>query len=171
MNHSGKGTPLERSDMFFIFDSVRENSEEEIRALMVDFPELVHVRDDNGFTPLHFAVHNPALVSFFISCGADVNARSAKDYTPLHLAVSEGRRETTEILVSHGADMNAKEKAHAIAPLHLAAMKGNLEMTQLLVSKGAQVNIEAENNFTPLKTAASKGFIAVVDYLRSKGGS
>jgi ankyrin repeat protein len=164
------GTPIEHTELFFLFDSIKENRIDEIRALLGDFPGLVSARDDNGYTPLHFAIRSLELLSLFMDSGADLNARSSKDYTALHLAISEGCGEAAEALISRGADINAREKAHNIAPLHLAAMKGNREMVELLVSRGAEINIEAENHFTPLKAAAGKGFTALADYLRSKGG-
>ena len=54
------------------------------------------------------------------SSGADVNARSPQQRTPLHVAAEEGNAVLTGILVAAGADINAKMK-YGETPLDRAA--------------------------------------------------
>jgi len=74
-------------------------------------------------------------IKYFISKGADVNARDDADNTPLHAAVEIGNVEIAMYLVSRGADINALRRGWS-TPLDLA--KGNGEMVRHLLSKGAK---------------------------------
>ena len=51
--------------------------------------DLVHAKDDNGWTPLHEAVrgNSEAIVELLIEKGADVNAATNFGQTPLQLAM------------------------------------------------------------------------------------
>ena len=50
----------------------------------------LEARNDNGYTPLHFASfnENPTVVEALIAAGADVAARDGTGFTPLHTATS-----------------------------------------------------------------------------------
>lgn len=87
--------------------------------------------------------------------------------TPLHYAATFGSVESVRILLDHGADPNARNRAGA-TPLVSAAY--DLAKTRLLVEKGADVNAHAANGITPLMVAASvHGNVATVRYLLDKG--
>jgi tetratricopeptide (TPR) repeat protein len=106
-------------------------------------------------------------VRYFIDeKGADVNMKwVGDDSTPLHKAcevidLSRGEKaccigniEFAKILVSAGADVNAKNK-YDVYPLHLAALNGNIELAKFLVSNGADVNVYNCDGETPLHWAA-----------------
>jgi ankyrin repeat protein len=49
-------------------------------------------------------------VKSLIADGVDVNSRDWNGGTPLHLAVSHGGPDLVELLLDHGADINATDK-------------------------------------------------------------
>jgi ankyrin repeat protein len=53
----------------------------------------------------------PAVKFLIEECGADVNARDANGYTPLHHAASRGDNETIEYLLEKGADIKAVSRS------------------------------------------------------------
>ena len=59
--------------------------------------------------------------------------------TPLPNAVWEQNKEIVELLINHGADVNAKND-DAGTPLHAASMKDNKEIVELLINRGADIN-------------------------------
>lgn len=55
---------------------------------------------------------------------------------PLHNACSYGHFEVTEMLIKHGANVNAND-LWAFTPLHEASSKSRVEVCSLLLSEGA----------------------------------
>jgi ankyrin repeat protein len=87
---------------------------------------------------------------------AQVNARDAGGYTPLHLPAWNGKRDTATLLLDAGADINARN-GRGETPLALAALYENEDgmgaMIDLLLDRGATADIF---------TAARLGFVAGV---------
>ncbi|KAF7548810.1 hypothetical protein G7Z17_g6804 [Cylindrodendrum hubeiense] len=61
-----------------------------------------------GYTPLHHACSKDHrdVVKTLLEYGAEVNARSMKNWTPLHIAAKRGNAEIVEELLQAGADAN-----------------------------------------------------------------
>ena len=98
---------------------------------------------------------------------AHPNLANGLGETPLHYAATFGSVESVRILLDHGADPNARNRAGA-TPLVSAAY--DLAKTRLLIEKGADVNAHAANGITPVMVAASvHGNVATVRYLLDKG--
>jgi len=106
--------------------------------------------------------------TWLISNGADLKTKNSPN--PILLcAVTQGKSEIAELLLSKGADVNEKGLNGNTALLQAASM-GNLSTVQLLASKGGEVNMKNSDGMTPLLAAASKGNAALVEWLALKGG-
>ena len=71
-----------------------------------------------------------------------VNAKNKNRWTALHEAAFGGRKETVELLISNGADVNAKGESGR-TPLDLATQsKRNLETADLLRKHGGKTGEE-----------------------------
>ena len=57
----------------------------------------------------------------------------------LHLALREGHKETVQLLLEKGIDINQTNKIGWNA-LHLASSEGHLEVVKLLIEKGIDIN-------------------------------
>jgi cytohesin len=143
--------------------------------------------------PPDISIHRAALdgnieaVKQHLAAGTDVNKwRSVINDgvifrgTPLHMAVSEGKKEIAELLIAEGADVNANGKSDGLSihvkfknyfgpaqtPLHSVTTKG---IAKLLIDKGANVNAKDEWESTPLHYAALEGHMEVAELLIDKG--
>ena len=67
----------------------------------------VNAKDNNGWTPLHFASDRKNVAEFLIKKGADVNAKDAYGFTPL----DEADDETADLLRKHGGKTGEELKA------------------------------------------------------------
>lgn len=119
-----------------------------------------------GWTPLHIAAigDHKRETDMLLASGADPNARDRFGHTPIFFARSAY---VAQVLVSHGADVNAKREDGA-APLHRAARTGSRQVARVLVQAGADVNA-SHGGITPLHIAARLGHWPVADLLLSSG--
>jgi ankyrin repeat protein len=89
--------------------------------------------------------------------------------TPLLKAASWGHKETAELLIANGADVNAKNR-NGSTPLHNAAIGGHNEIVKLLIAAGADVNAKRSDGATPLDLAIKKNHTEIADLFRKHGG-
>jgi uncharacterized protein len=99
------------------------------------------------------------------------DAGAADGWTPLHLASHFRQTSVIDVLLAHGADVNAVSRnADANAPLH-AAVAGGADTTIVsrLVAAGARVNHRQSGGFTALHEAAALGNADVARLLLAAG--
>lgn len=114
--------------------------------------------------------------------GLDVRALSSQGWTPLHQAVYIGAgvpdsdfdktAEYIRLLVSHGADINARAATDTQdTPLHLAAMAmiSRPTLIYLLLELGADINAMTGDGKTALHLAAERGRESVFRILLDAG--
>ena len=118
----------------------------------------VNLQDEPGMTPLHHAVNsnwkgkNFEIVNLLIERGADAKAIDDTHHTPLHLA---SNKETAELVIDSGADVNAKTRRTGETPLYAVARNAAqgasksydvyLNLTKLLIAKGADPNVKLKS--------------------------
>ena len=80
----------------------------------------------------------------------------------------KGRREVAELLLTHGADANAKAFS-GWTPLHYAAALGYSHMAEVLLPRGADARVKDNAGRTPLALATEAGHSSLAEMLQ-KGG-
>ena len=75
----------------------------------------------------------------------NINSASYDSCTPLMLAAKLGSLDTVNLLIKHGAEVNASIDA-VKGPLTLAAENGHINIVRLLLDHGAQVRHECLSN-------------------------
>jgi ankyrin repeat protein len=139
---------------------------------------------ENPFNVLHCRVCGDRIVSYlikaiekndieavkvFIKKGADVNSPSESGETPLHWAITTGRRDLIELLIEKGANVNARNNRGS-TPLHGAAFLNQQESLLLLIDNGADVNsIDDKKGVTALHIAAGVGNLEIAELLIDHG--
>jgi ankyrin repeat protein len=103
---------------------------------------------------------NPSLVKDFHGDG----------WTALHLAAHFGQLEAAELLLSYGADSNARSlNSFDNTPLHAAVAGNHADMVELLVADGSDLNSRQHGGWTPLHGAAHHGNLKMAQFLVHNG--
>ncbi|HEV8717725.1 MAG TPA: ankyrin repeat domain-containing protein, partial [Candidatus Binatia bacterium] len=148
-------------------------------------------------TPLHIAAvaGRREVIEILLAHKADINARiqvqenkyritsgawgdvynplsdlgNLKDITPLHLAAYMGHRDVVEVLLSHGAEKEAKD-SHGRTPLHFTSFWDHtVEAAERLLVHGSEADAREETGATPLHLAVIKSHKPVVKLLLDYG--
>ncbi|CAM9787414.1 unnamed protein product, partial [Laminaria digitata] len=114
---------------------------------------------------------DPDLIDLLLSAGADIDARTVKGFTPLHLATDRpDSGDAAAILLRRGAAKDAVDSGGKSA-LHFAAERGHLAATRALLAAGADATLRIDGALksAPLHMAAHHGQVEVVRELARHG--
>ena len=73
---------------------------------------------------------------------------------PLHMAAFSEQQSVVELLLNHGANIEAKSVG-GLTPLHMAAGSNRPSVVTLLLDHGAEIEANTNNGWTPLHVAAA----------------
>ena len=149
-----------------------------IKALVGLGAEVKAVEEQtlDGYGALHYVVlrcyaaDKNAFARYLIEeCEVNVDDKASIGSTPCQLAASCNKDDWIEILVTNGADVNAKDNA-GDAPLHYAAYQNSLEaVTALVTYEKIDVNAKNEDKDTPLHIACRVNARKIVAVLLEHG--
>jgi ankyrin repeat protein len=97
-----------------------------------------------------------------------IGAVSDQGWPLLLIASQHGSGPMAELLLSSGADVNAKNYSGEVA-LDYAALHGHKEVVQILLDHHADVNIKNDAGATPLTAATSAGKSDIAELLKQHG--
>ncbi|MEA2094902.1 MAG: ankyrin repeat domain-containing protein, partial [Pseudomonadota bacterium] len=84
---------------------------------------------------------------------------------PLHNSARQGHVAVSELLIRHGADLDART-LHGDVALHLAATEGHSALVALLLKYRARFDIKDSEGRTPVQRAEENGHEDVVEIMR-----
>jgi ankyrin repeat protein len=141
-----------------VADAAEKGDIEALRTL-IRSGEDVNAAQGDGMTALHWAAMREDLpmAQLLINAGANASSRTRLgNYTPLHLAATEGAAELVRALITAGSDVKAVTTT-GVSAIHMAAEAGAAEAVKALLSAGADVNTpDTYSARTPLMFAASR---------------
>jgi ankyrin repeat protein len=100
-----------------------------------------------------------------IGAVADVNARDFQKRPALWVAASEGHLEIMNLLLRHGAEVNARLGRRKQSLLHWAAENSAVGMASVLLRHGAEVNARMSDGITSLMLATLDGQFYIAEKL------
>lgn len=160
-----------------LFSAIACDDVHRVSVLLQADPKAGENRDPAGLPALHQAttLDRREIVRLLLDKGCDPDVRSADRYrgytkeTALFSAAFWGRLEIAEMLIKHGASVNATA-GKGVTPLHEAANVGNVELVRLLLEHGADTNAKDDKGETPLDWAGYGDDPEVLALLREHGG-
>ena len=152
-------------------DAVALGDSDRVKQMLANDPSLLHSRTADGYPAAALAVffgHGP-LARWLIEQGADVNAaaENAQKVAAVHAAAAACDRETMQLLLARGADVNAKQQMDYTA-LHGAASRGDIEMGKLLLAHGADRDAKAADGMTPADVARKYNHPEFAEWIGSR---
>jgi cytohesin len=147
----------------------RPEASEIVRLLLAAGADPKHV-DKYGRTPLHSARHVGAARQL-LAAGADPDARDNHGLPPVVAAASEGCHDVVQVLLEHGADLNAADP-EGRTPLHLVVMAevGGTPAIRRLLALGADPNRPDKQGRTTVHVSAGIHLTGVTKVLVEGGG-
>ncbi|CAG2235599.1 unnamed protein product [Mytilus edulis] len=157
--------------------------------LLMREESLIHVQDEQGFTPLHMAVigGNVPLLKLLVRKGADVDILDADGHTPSHWATVCTHLEILDVLIEQDAELSKCDN-HNAYPIHYAAQMNGRDnghsdtkigekVLKKLLDSGIPCDVLDKDRRQPLlwaasaalHCAASRGHSDCVDKLKKLG--
>jgi hypothetical protein len=100
----------------------------------------------------------------------DVNLyRNANGFDALLIASKRGKLRCIQVLIGHGADLEARTGTHGRTPLILASYYGQLDCLKVLIEAKADVNARDKDEFQALHFASHAGKTGCVKLLINEG--
>jgi len=181
-----------------LFDAIKRKDVAAVTRALDAEPGLVEARSVGGQTPAIVAIYwrAPEILALLRARGAELDvfeaaaagdaervrtllaahpslrdAHAPDGWTPLHLAGHFRQTAVIDVLLAHGADVNAVSRnADANAPLHAAAAGGaDTTVMRQLVAAGARVNHRQSGGYTALHEVAAIGNADVARLLLDAG--
>ena len=130
-------------------------------TILIEHGANVNLQDRDGLTAVHYAVRGSQaceILSCLMENGADVDAKTFDDCTPLMRAAEIGDTKVATFLIEHGANVDLPDKTGATALYYALKCPGNLcEVMSFLIENGADINAcTSYNCCTPLMMACVK---------------
>jgi ankyrin repeat protein len=117
------------------------------------------------WAPYYYFKHE-ATAAFLLEQGMDPNHMNWHRFTLLHHMAAEGELAKAELLLAHGAEIDAIDDEYRSTPLGVAARRGQSALVELLLERGADPVAAGTSGAVPLAWAERKGHGHVADMLR-----
>jgi ankyrin repeat protein/tetratricopeptide (TPR) repeat protein len=167
--NSGSGS--EGKNEGLLLDAAKEGDYESVRRLTSN-PINLETRDDLGMTPLTLAAWkgHQDVVELLLRRGSNAKAKTTGGSTIIHWAAATSFN-IVELLLAHGADINAQEDFNGETALSSIAVRGDnwASVVDFLMKCGADPEIENKYGMTPARWAAARNHFEILCALLNNG--
>ena len=142
-------------------------------ALLLSKGARVDTRDNQGFTPLLAAAEkgHTDVCKLLLEKGSylEESEPDATQFTAMHYAAIYGQVSLLQLLLSHNAEVNSRDRTEA-TPLLCASQEGHLASVVTLLQAGADPLLPDIQGSLPIHFAAAYNHDEVVKILIKEGG-
>lgn len=163
--------------------AIRQRDLPQVQALLDASPTLIHAGDQHGNQPIHWAVmtRQMEIIDALLARGADINAKRFDGARPIHLSNGDysyrGWRDVPDSVTATPAEVLAHVIARgAYVDIWTACHQGDLAcVAELLDQDPSLVNRNSDYASyylgcgSPIRNAAAKGHIEIVQLLLARG--
>jgi len=150
--------------------AARKATSAEFKRFFKTFPNILTQRGELGTTLLMGKLEMNMLKAA-IGAGADVNATDDRGLTALHWAAFDNDPKKVQLLVKHGADINAQDLIRGGTPLLSSTALKSFDAAEILIKLKADPNIMDDKGNTPLHYATQRGHSRLVKMLVDHGAN
>lgn len=156
------GVPLD------VFEAASTGSEARLQTILSEDAAAAQAFSGDGWTALHLAAAfgTPLSVAALVFRGARVDAvsQNGQKNQPLHAALALNKIPSTiELLIAHGADVNAAQTGGFTA-IFSAAAANRLDLAEMLMEHGANPHLANEQGKTPADFARVHGHTDLAEW-------
>lgn len=169
-SENGGGGGGEDGQLYQYYAKTFENTGEFLSQCCVSCREQdPHLYDADLATPLHYAAcwGHEECVRILLEHNAPINVVNSEGYAPLH--VGAGFAGVTDLLIKHGALVNAKTLSDGKTALHVAIESKSEESARLLLKTNININDTDDEGETPLMTAIACSLVDLAQELVERG--
>lgn len=150
-----------------LFQAILNQDLDTMRAIIERF-KTTEVRDENGNTPLLFAVMSGKVVpaKILIGMGSAVNVTNNEGFSPVYIATKDKNASLASLLIKAGGNARIKTQ-NSKTTLMTAAENNDTKMVNKLISIGLEANARMDDGNTALHLAAMKNSSLAADLLIS----
>jgi ankyrin repeat protein len=134
-------------------------------TMELSYPLQLGVQEDlNNYLMLAASAGQVPAINWLIKHGAEVDAKTDENATPLMLAVANNNTEAVLVLLQYKPDVNIMT-LYSETPLLAAAKNGNVDVAEALIRDSADINFADRYGATPLHYASIFGYFYLTDML------
>ena len=153
-----------------LHQSCYNGQSEVVKAMLATKITDINVCNDEGITPLYFAVmrNNLFITELLLEAGADADKKDNHGNAPLHLAARNENEHIIKKLLEHGANVNVRTERGETALIAAAKTGNNYVVAELLLAN-ADVSCKNTAGYTALYYATEGGYNDIVEKLLAAG--
>lgn len=131
----------------------------------------VNIKNNEGDTPLHFAIKFSSFHIFntLLSSSANLYVKNLKGEGLLHTAIVEKKIDCVELLLKKQPSLAFIKDDQKRSPLHIAVLAGDAKIVSLLIQQGLNLNASDFRGKTPLQYATENNQKTIINLLLDAG--
>ena len=128
---------------------------------------IINIKDNNGFTPLHYSILNSNInaLKIILKFKPNINIKDNNGNNPLHYAIIKNNISIVKLLINTDININSRNN-NGETPLHIACNYQLFDIVNILLKNKANPNIvDYDNNLTPIIYSTSLNNIKISEIL------